>query len=346
MAIRRALAVLALCLGMAATGSTGANAAEAQCKLSVIGELPVVMKGFRALLGMKIEGQEVFFFVDTGATTSLVSRSLTERLGLKPRNVSGVRVFGIGGEIEEVQTVGFDEISIGQFRSRNVTLMVTPRGRDFGPDIAGLIGQDFLGAYDVEFDLAKGVIRLMKAEGCAKANLAYWSADHAEADFMQDGGKGGHLRANVEVNGQKVRATFDTGAPLSILDLAAAQRAGLTVDSAGAQHEGAAGGLGEGEFEQYMVPVKSFGLGSQTVQNTRLRIGHLAVNAAEEAETGSHIRTRVSEVPEMLIGADFFLTHRIYFSPGRRRMFFTHNGVGGVFARPMASPAGGAMAAD
>ncbi len=38
----------------------------------------------------------------------------------------------------------------------------------------GVLGQNFFRIGDVEYDLANGVIRLMRAEGCSHTLLAYW----------------------------------------------------------------------------------------------------------------------------------------------------------------------------
>jgi hypothetical protein len=42
--------------------------------------------------------------------------------------------------------------------------------------------------------------------------------------------------------------------------------------------------------------------------------------------TGSRIRQRVEELPEMLVGADFFRTHRILVLFEQRKLVFTYSG--------------------
>jgi tetratricopeptide (TPR) repeat protein len=61
------------------------------------------------------------------------------------------------------------------------------------------------------------------------------------------------------------------------------------------------------------VPVASFKIGEEEIRNTRLRVGDSAVESAD-----------------MLIGADFFLSHHIFVASKQHRLFFTYNG-GPVF---------------
>ena len=50
-------------------------------------------------------------------------------------------------------------------------------GSGFGSEAAGLLGQNVFRVADVEYDLANGVIRLVKPKGdCKHTALAYWSA--------------------------------------------------------------------------------------------------------------------------------------------------------------------------
>jgi tetratricopeptide (TPR) repeat protein len=75
--------------------------------------------------------------------------------------------------------------------------------------------------------------------------------------------------------------------------------------------------------KSWLAPFASFKLGDEEIRNTRLRIGEPGVDA------------------DMLIGADFFLSHRIYVASKQHKLFFTYNG-GAVFnlkASPAPDPA-------
>jgi predicted aspartyl protease len=113
---------------------------------------------------------------------------------------------------------------------------------------------------------------------------------------------------------------FDTGAPRSVLTLDAARRAGITPTSAGVVSGGEWRGIGPGSGQTWIAPFASFKIGDEEVRNTHLRIGAEQLNGVD-----------------MLLGADFFLSHRIYVATGQRKLYFTYNG-GPVFDLKTASP--------
>ncbi len=72
-------------------------------------------------------------------------------------------------------------------------------------------------------------------------------------------------------------------------------------------------GVGKEFFATYLAPVSSFKIGQEEIRNTRIRIGDIELSSAD-----------------MLIGADFFLSHRIFVANSQRKLYFTYNG-GPVF---------------
>ena len=106
---------------------------------------------------------------------------------------------------------------------------------------------------------------------------------------------------------------FDTGAPTSILSLQAAARAGIKPESPGVVPAGESSGIGRGVYATYIAPFASFKIGEEEIKNTRLRFGGIELPNAD-----------------MLIGADFFLSHRIYVANSQHKLYFTYNG-GPVF---------------
>jgi len=212
-------------------------------------------------------------------------------------------------------------------------------GSEVGQGSIGLLGQNFLHFADVEYDLGQGVVRLMKAEDCRKAFLAYWVGksmpysviDLVPAPALSSGTTGKTIRlspalGSASVNGTEIRVLFDTGAAQSILSLKAAARAGIKPESPGVVSAGASHGIGRSTFASYVAPFSSFKVGDEEIKNTRLRIGDIDLPNAD-----------------MLIGADFFLSHRIYVANSQNKLYFTYQG-GPVFnlaggARSVPEPA-------
>lgn len=129
------------------------------------------------------------------------------------------------------------------------------------------------------------------------------------------------------VNGVAIRTMFDTGASTSFLSLNAAQRVGIKIDSAGVVPGGVAYGFGRSQVETYLVPVSMFKIGEEEIHNTRLRVGKMELRDTD-----------------MLIGADFFLSHHIYLANSQSKLYFSYNG-GPVFNLAAQQAAGSAPSA-
>lgn len=72
-------------------------------------------------------------------------------------------------------------------------------------------------------------------------------------------------------------------------------------------------GVGSRIVRNWSVPVASFKIGDEEIKATRIRIGDMELHNAD-----------------MLLGADFFLSHHVYVSNNQRMIYFTYNG-GNVF---------------
>lgn len=306
-----ALRTLALAALMSLSAIGTAKAAT-PCSLQPWVEMPVTMAGTRPTITIKINGKEGRFLVDSGAFYSSIDTSAMTKFGLKAQFIPHLLVQGIGGWVQP-EGVTVKEFILANAPFRNVEFMVLPGGDS---SIDGILGQNFLSRADVEYDLANGLIRFLKPSQCGKANLAYWSkpGEYGELDMLPfESDLDRHIQAIGVVNGKKIRVTFDTGAWRSILSLKAAARAGVTPQTPGVVRGGSDTGVGSKHIETWIAPFDSFALDSEQIQHTRLRIGGSDL-------TGS----------DMLLGADFFLSHRVYVANQSKKIFFTYNG-GPVF---------------
>jgi tetratricopeptide (TPR) repeat protein/predicted aspartyl protease len=290
----------------------GANVFAARCKLARV-ELQVTMIGLRPLVHAQINGTDALFVLDSGAFYSSLTPAAAAQYRLPQKAApQGLTVYGVGGSTRpSVATV--KTFTLASQPIHDIEFLVL--GNDVGNGAAGLLGQNVLRIGDLEYDLANGVIRFVHAEDCKGAMLAYWAAagaDYSMMDIEATTTLQSHTRGVGYVNGKEVRVTFDTGASVSTLSLEAAKRAGVTPESPGVVSGGWMHGIGR-EYEQtWIAPFASFRLGDEEIHNTKLRIGALGRDA------------------DMLIGADFFLSHHIYVASGQRKLFFTYNG-GPVF---------------
>jgi len=287
--------------------------AEAKCTVGQMLQLPVTMSGLRPMVPARINGHDVRFIVDSGAFYSNISPGSAAELGLKLSEAPGnMRVIGIGGETR-ISIARVKDFGLGEANLHNIEFMVG--GGEMGG--TGLLGQNVLGIGDVEYDLAGGAIRLMKSKDCSNTNLAYWaSAKNLAVSVIEIDAPTPlepHTAGTVLLNGVKIRAIFDTGAATTMITRGAAARAGIKPDSVGVEPAGQSGGIGRRTYQSWTGPFQSLKIGDEEIRKIRLRF-------ADINETDF----------DMLIGADFFLSHRVYVSNAQRRIFFTYNG-GPVF---------------
>jgi tetratricopeptide (TPR) repeat protein len=242
----------------------------------------------------------------------MISPGSAAELGLKLTDLPpGYFNRGIGGSFAPKLTV-VDRFTIAGVPVPRVQFLVG--GSEVGS--VGLLGQNVLALADTEFDLANGMIKLMRSRGCDKVDLVYWAPAGTNYSLLKTEimpAERPHIVASIYINGVKLRALFDTGASTSFLSLRAAERIGLKPDGPGVTPAGMSGGLGRGFVKTWIGPVASIKIGDEETRNTKLRFG---------GDDFTDI--------DMLIGADFFLSHHVYWSNSLHKMFFTFNG-GHVF---------------
>lgn len=304
----------------------------APCKIGKLAELPVTMAGMRPLVSAKINGAEARFVADSGAFFSMITPSAAAQFKLQPGyslEFSDFLISGVGGDtrawLTKVNTFTLFDVPF-----RDVPFVVA--GNEI-EGAAGLLGQNvfrLLGA-DVEYDLAHGAIRLWRTHDCRKASLAYWTGDPplpvSVMPIEWATRESPHTRGVAFLNGKKIHVIFDTGAAASLLALTAAERAGFKPGGEGVVPAGLSHGVGRRVVQTWIAPFESFKIGDEEILHTHLRVG---------GELG--IRDT-----DMLIGSDFFLSHRIYVANSQDKLYFTYNG-GTVFdltTSPSPHPAGG-----
>ena len=279
------------------------------------------MAGTRPLINAKINNQEARFVLDSGAFYSMISTATAAEFNLKSTpGPYGLKLQGIGGTVT-AQIATVKEFGIAGALIHNVEFLVG--GSEVGSE--GLIGQNFLHQWDVEYDFSKGVVRLFKPEGCRKARMAYWltpGQTYSETGIESVMQSRMHTVGEGYVNGQHIRVTFDTGAYNSFLSLRAAARAGIKIDSPGVVEAGYSRGIGRGMVKTYIATASSFKIGDgEEIKNARLRIAD-----SDLAES------------DMLLGSDFFVSHHIFVANSQSKLYLSYNG-GPVFNLAKTTPA-------
>jgi tetratricopeptide (TPR) repeat protein len=310
------------------------RAETATCRLERLPDIPVTMQGLLPTVHAQINGVDALFVADSGAFFNLVTPAAVREFKLHVDNsFHGLNVQGVGG-IERAQVAWAKTFTIAGFTAPDVPFVVA--GSGFGGAV-GLLGQNLFRVADVEYDLANGVIRLVRPKDCRDRPLAYWAAEankpYSVVDIALADARQPHTKSVAYLNGTKIEVLFDTGASVSILTLAAARHAGITPGSSEVAAGGPSWGIGHRVTTSWIARFASFKLGDEEIDHAKLRFGDVSLLGAD-----------------MLIGADFFLSHRIYVASSQRKLYFTYNG-GPVFdltarrAPPPSEETGGAASA-
>ena len=308
--------------------AASSDAHGGKCTIARLPDIPVEMRDLKPMVHAQINGTDALFVADSGSFFNFLSPAAATALQLHASlPLVGVYMEGVGG-FEQVRIAQADTFTIVGQTVPNVQFVVA----EFGGNASGLLGQNFFRVADVEYDLANGVIRLVQPKDCKGTPLAYWAGaankPYSVIDIESATAREPHTRAVAYLNGAKLHVVFDTGASASTLTLDAAKRAGITPASPGVTAGGAEWGVGRRVAETWIARFASFKIGDEEIQSARLRFGDINLPKGD-----IHLPS-----VDMLIGADFFLSHRVYVASSQGKLYFTYNG-GPVFDLTVQQPA-------
>ena len=287
-------------------------AAASNCHLGKLLEFPITMTETGPFTTAKVNGTDVRFMVDSGAFWSVISPGSAAELKLSSYSAPFDMV-GIDGARTNTSLAKVKDFTLGGLLLHDIPFLV---GGSEVREGVGVLGQNVLQMADVEYDLGQGVVRLLKPLECSRdAEFAYWAGNLTYSDVKIEPTTpiSPHAIGHASINGAEIRVMFDSGAGLSMLSLKAAERVGIRPDSPGVVPGGQTQGFGKVVIPTFIAPFASFKLGEEEIRNTRLRIADIDLGNAD-----------------MLIGADFFLSHHIYVANSQHTIYFTYNG-GPVF---------------
>jgi tetratricopeptide (TPR) repeat protein/predicted aspartyl protease len=298
------------------------------CKLERMHQLPVTMQDMQPLVHAAINGTDALFVADSGSFFNTLTPAGARQLNLQLEPADGLYVSGTGGAARTWITTVKSFRILGRDVPRVVFIVA---GNDLGGGAVGVLGQNVFRLGDVEYDLANGVINILRTHGdCQQESLAYWAnarglpVSAIDIDFPT--AESPHTMGTAYLNGRKIRVMFDTGAATSTLSLDAAERAGVTKETPGVTPAGKSYGFGRHEVPTWIGPFASFRIGDEEIRNTRLEFADMGQRDVD-----------------MLVGADFFLSHHILVASSQHTLYFTYNG-GPVFnltgRTPAPAPAG------
>jgi predicted aspartyl protease len=313
MSLQAKSAIAAILLTSMAGSAMAQAPSEAKCIMQNFATLTLQDDGLAISATGSINNDKAEMLIASGAPYTLVTRAETVKLGLQ-----AVQTNGKGKKAQEDNRVQLREFSIGAIEMGNQRILASQKLAD-NPGFGALIGADFLMQRDMELSLASHQLKFFNPVGCDKSFIALWDKDAAMVPLSTLSGTDRRPVVSVEVDGRLLRALIDTSAPMSIMNLSAAERMGVTPNSPGVTPIAAA--APGGRSTSWVAPFHKFSIGGEDVKNLKLPMLDFKDVVRTEAGTA---------MPDMILGEDFLRAHHVMFGSSQQTFYFSYVG-GSVF---------------
>ena len=300
-----------------------AGPAVAACRLAKIAQIPLTPLGAHYAVMAKINEVARPMMVDTGSEVTLLAATAAKGLGLAPDSETHARpVVGVGQTTGDehpnviVPTLAFGDLV---FRDRSTVVATMDNGASPENDAVGLLGDDILSQFDVEFDFPAQSLTFYRAIDCYQTFLP-WTGDYAAAPFRRRKAK---IVFDVVLNDERTQAIVDTGNNLSFVSRSASALWGVPPSAIGKTIGRSQSPLNGGEA----MPIKSFAFDKFQIG------GDLFVDK----------RMGVIDVDFPLasanIGLDYWASRKLWISYDNNWMFITDKPSSATLAYPVVDAA-------
>jgi hypothetical protein len=160
----------------------------------------------------------------------------------------------------------------------------------------------------------------LRPKDCQPGQLAYWAKAYSQATLLAWSSDAPQMATPVQLNGRPSSGIIDSGAASSAASFVAAQAAGVTPRSTA---------QGEERGEAWIGHFDTLSVGDETIRNAALPLAEIS-RRTEGQVLGSDFPHEAVDPMAVVIGADFFRSHRVLISPEDHVMVFTYSG-GPVF---------------
>lgn len=289
-----------------------AQSLPANCSRGELATMPLTFTDDLRPVGQaRINGTTVPAMLSTGsAEQTLLNKKTLDRLGIKINSTTSTQYVrderGPAGSQTITRTALtslIDNYAFAHIEGKRTWFVV----EEFMDDTFGVrAGAGSLLQQDLEVALDAGYLKTFKPDGCFREHLAYWDPNAIAVPTFGDRWKR-DLRPvfTVRINGKDVTALLSTSTPHSYLPRVAAERLGLTPESAGAIREDALPG-DDPANPVWNVPVQQMAIGALDVKDFNLRLMDLAHSG---------------EI--LILGADFLHRYRVYIAKSQEQIYFS-----------------------
>ena len=252
--------------------------------------------------------------VDTGGATSALSEDVVNELKLPKKQIAGIYFYG--GDGSKMTNFVDADLDIGAMHASKWSFLVMrPHPSWAARHVAGLLGPDILGKFDLDFDFAANKLNLFSPDHC-EGQVVYWTNAFSVIPFELS--EEGHIDISLSLDGKDTRGIVDTGANVTtMLAPQAHQLFGIDQSSPGVEGN---------ETSGYHIQFHSLTIAGVTVQNPVI---HLLPNSANLAyirdmglslhQTGA--QTRLGN--QMLLGTNVLRHLHAYVAYREHKIYVT-----------------------
>ncbi len=292
--------------------------AHAACDLARQAEVPVRIVAGVPVVGVQVNDVTLPFVLDTGAQRSLVTDTTVQRAALRLDQWASTTVKGISG-YERHRNADPASLALGGIalrrrtlaRDSTLTVGPLPQNAFASHDIAGLLGADFLGGFDLDLDMPRGRLALYRVTGCTAPSLGRslpWPTGHttlAASAPIRD-----VLTFPVALDGVPLQAEIDTGSAIGLLTASGINRMGLSATVLARDPGGSVHGVGRFAVVMHRHRFGALQIGGE-------RIAAPAVWAAP---------VHLLPIVDLLVGGDWLRGRRVWFSYATSEIFVAAGG--------------------
>jgi hypothetical protein len=284
-------------------------AANAACRVEARGAVPVDLVQGHVLVTVQVNGIPATFIVDTGAERTLMGDDVVRQLGLERDGWVASTILGLGGYEQRPNALP-RSLRLGDVTLRrrtltgdtSVTVGPLPVREISGRPIAGLLGRDFLSPFDLDVDLPAHRLTLYEVRGCEGGFLP-WTTPYAAIPATTP--MGSALVVQVLIDARPLRALIDTGASASLITSPGMFRLGLTPELLARDPGGHGAGVGPAPILMHQHRFTELRVGPDAMRDAALWVAPV----------------RVVPIVDMLLGADWLRTRRVWLSFATRQVF-------------------------
>ena len=287
----------------------GVAVVQAACSVAPLGTVPIDWVDGHLLVTVAVNDTDTTFILDTGADRTLLGDDAVRRLAVARSSWVSSTVLGLGGYQQRPNALP-RSLRLGGVTLRrktvtgdnSVTVGPLPVAELAGHQISGLLGRDFLSAFDLDMDLPAHVLTLYDVRGCT-AGFLPWTTPYATIAVTMP--MSAALVVPVMVDGHPLRALLDTGASASLIAAPGMYRLGLTPQMLTGDPPGSAGGIGP-----------------HPIVMRHHRFAELRVGPVETSQPTLWVApVHIVPIVDMLLGADWLRSRHVWLSFATQQIF-------------------------